>query len=128
MLRLYRYKKFSIPDFLVDEAGFSGPNLSHPKKKRRGLLSKIGMAFAVNEGMDYLTQDKMPKFQVGDYVRVKYRGQEGYIIDMNGDVYMVSLADGHYVDSYYENQLERAPRKNSDISSSVPVLLSHYST
>lgn len=29
---------------------------------------------------------------------------------------------------YYENQLERAPRKNSDISSSVPVLLSHYST
>ena len=47
------------------------------------------------------------KFQVGDKVRVKYREQEGYIIDKNGDLYMVSINDGKYVDSYSADDLEK---------------------
>lgn len=47
------------------------------------------------------------KFQIGDKVRVKYREQEGYIIDKNGSLYMVSLKDGAYVDSYSADQLEK---------------------
>lgn len=46
-------------------------------------------------------------FKVGDKVRVKYRDQEGYIIDKNGDLYMVSINDGQYVDSYSADQLEK---------------------
>ena len=45
------------------------------------------------------------KFQVGDHVTVKYRGQEGWIIDKNGPLYMVSMHNGARVDSYYEEQL-----------------------
>lgn len=47
------------------------------------------------------------KFSIGDKVRVKYRGQEGYIIDKNGDLYMVSINDGQYVDSYGADDLEK---------------------
>ena len=47
------------------------------------------------------------EFKVGDRVRVKYRGQEGYIIDKNGSLYMVSLESGQYVDSYTADQLEK---------------------
>lgn len=47
------------------------------------------------------------EFNVGDKVRVKYRGQEGYIIDKNGDLYMVSLSDGQNVDSYNASDLEK---------------------
>ena len=47
------------------------------------------------------------EFKVGDKVRVKYRGQEGYIIDKNDNLYMVSLDDGRYVDSYTADQLEK---------------------
>lgn len=45
--------------------------------------------------------------KVGDKVRVKYRDQEGYIIDKNGDLYMVSINNGQYVDSYSADQLEK---------------------
>ena len=44
---------------------------------------------------------------IGNHVIVKYRGQEGMVIDINGDLYMVSLSSGS-VDSYSENQLERS--------------------
>lgn len=47
------------------------------------------------------------KFNVGDRVKVKYREQEGYITDINGDLYIVSLDDGIFIDSYYEDELER---------------------
>lgn len=47
------------------------------------------------------------EFSIGDKVRVKYRGQEGYIVDKNGSLYMVSLNDGGYVDSYTADQLEK---------------------
>ncbi len=47
------------------------------------------------------------EYKIGDKVRVKYRGQEGYIIDKNDNLYMVSLDDGKYVDSYTADQLEK---------------------
>ena len=47
------------------------------------------------------------EFKVGDKVRVKYRGQEGYVIAENDSLYMVSLDDGKYVDSYSADQLEK---------------------
>mgnify|MGYP000675253184 CR=1 FL=1 len=34
------------------------------------------------------------KFRVGDRVRVKYRGQEGIVVDINGNTYMVFIHDG----------------------------------
>lgn len=46
-------------------------------------------------------------FQIGDKVRVKYRGQEGYIIDKNGSLYMVSINNGQIVDSYSASDLEK---------------------
>lgn len=46
-------------------------------------------------------------FNVGDRVRIKYRGQEGYVISVDGDMYMVSIHDGEFVDSYYADQLEK---------------------
>ena len=49
-----------------------------------------------------------PRFHVGDHVRVRYRGQEGTIIDINGGLYMVSLDDGNYIDSFEEGDLEKA--------------------
>lgn len=54
-----------------------------------------------------LFSDNNRKFKVGDKVRVRYREQEGYIIDIDNDLYMVSMNDGELVDSYYEDQLEK---------------------
>ena len=47
------------------------------------------------------------ELKIGDRVRVKYRGQEGYIIDKNGSLYMVSINNGQIVDSYEANDLEK---------------------
>ena len=47
------------------------------------------------------------KFNIGNKVRVKYRGQEGYVIEKNGNLYMVSINNGQIVDSYTEGQLEK---------------------
>lgn len=46
-------------------------------------------------------------FQIGDRVRVKYRGQEGYIFDKNESLYMVSINNGQIVDSYEASDLEK---------------------
>lgn len=46
------------------------------------------------------------EFKIGDRVRVKYRGQEGYIIDKNGNLYTVSINNGQIVDSYEACDLE----------------------
>ena len=48
------------------------------------------------------------KFRIGDHVRIRYRGQEGTVIDINGDLYMVRYGDKRKVDSFTENQLEKA--------------------
>ena len=45
--------------------------------------------------------------KIGDRVRVKYRGQEGYIIDKNGNLYTVSINNGQIVDSYEASDLEK---------------------
>lgn len=76
------------------------------KQKKPGKLFGF-LAFAsMGAGAD--SQKKVPKFRVGDHVRVRYRGQEGTVIDINGGLYMVSLSDGAMVDSYPESALERA--------------------
>ena len=46
------------------------------------------------------------EFKIGDRVRVKYRGQEGYIIDKNGNLYTVSINNWQIVDSYEASDLE----------------------
>lgn len=46
------------------------------------------------------------EFKIGDRVRVKYRGQEGYIIDKNENLYTVSINNGQIVDSYETSDLE----------------------
>lgn len=57
--------------------------------------------------MGWFNSSDDKEFSVGDKVRVKYRGQEGYIIDKNGSLYMVSMNDGELVDSYTADQLEK---------------------
>ena len=47
------------------------------------------------------------KLKIGDRVRVKYRGQEGYIIDKNANTYMVSINNGEIVESYEAEELEK---------------------
>ena len=47
------------------------------------------------------------EYKVGDKVRVKYRGQEGYVVDVNDSLYMVSLDGGRDIDSYSAEQLEK---------------------
>lgn len=39
------------------------------------------------------------KYRIGDHVRVRYRGQEGTVIDINRGLYMVSLDNGN-IDSF----------------------------
>ena len=46
-------------------------------------------------------------YKVGDKVRVKYSGVEGYIISIDNNLYMVSMEDGKWIDSYTEEQLEK---------------------
>jgi len=81
-------------------------------KQPTGFFSKLALAFGigygVKQGISSVNERKAFRYRIGDHVRVKYRGQEGTIIDINGDLYMVSLSDGGYVDSFYENQIERA--------------------
>lgn len=54
-----------------------------------------------------LFSNNTSELKIGDRVRVKYRNQEGYIIDKNGNLYMVSINNGQIVDSYEGNDLEK---------------------
>jgi hypothetical protein len=121
---LYEKKGYKIPDeysFIDDSDDFdeeyedSEPDAADStfaEKQPSGFFSRLAMAFGVGHGISQGIKDatapKLRKFRVGDHVRVRYRGQEGTIVDINGDLYMVSLKDGGYVDSYSESQLERA--------------------
>lgn len=99
-----------------DETGPADDFIEEPYSdngnKSGGLFRKLFMAFAVgsgvSQGINDAARQKVHRYRIGDRVRVKYRGQEGIIIDINGDLYMVSISDGRHVDSYYENQLEKA--------------------
>lgn len=57
--------------------------------------------------MGLFSSSSNDNFKIGDRVRVKYRGQEGYIIDKNGSLYMVSINNGKIVDSYEASDLEK---------------------
>lgn len=67
-----------------------------------GLFVFAGMASA--QGL----KNKAPRFRVGDHVRVRWRGQEGTIIDINGGLYMVSIDNGRSIDSFPASALEKA--------------------
>lgn len=54
-----------------------------------------------------LFSNNTSELKICDRVRVKYRNQEGYIIDKNGNLYMVSINNGQIVDSYEGNDLEK---------------------
>ena len=54
-----------------------------------------------------LFSNNTSELKIGDRVRVKYRNQEGYIIDKNGNLYMVSINNGQIVDSYEGKDLEK---------------------
>lgn len=74
------------------------------KHKRPGLLSALFFGALTDKDSGKMSD---LQFGVGDHVRVRYRGQEGTIIGINGDLYMVSLKDGAYVDSYIASDLEK---------------------
>lgn len=72
-----------------------------------GFLSRLfGLSSSGEDALNRRSGSRM--YRVGDRVYVKYRGQEGTIIDVNGELYMVSLMDGRYVDSYTADQLDKA--------------------
>lgn len=120
---LYKSKGFRIPEeysYLDDSDDFEDEEFADEPEQDElsggkapgGFFSKMAMAFGIgagiSQGIKDATGSRPRKFRVGDHVRVRYRGQEGTIIDINGDLYMVSLNDGGYVDSYSESQLEKA--------------------
>ena len=113
----YKKKGYRLPETLsyLEEIDDADPDDEFVKEldynRPGGFFKKLTMAFAVGSGVSQCinaTRQKVHRYRIGDRVRVKYRGQEGTVIDINGDLYMVSLSDGRHVDSYYENQLERA--------------------
>lgn len=121
---LYKAKGYRIPkeySYLDDSCDFddddhagdeTGKDVLSGGRAPSGFFSKmamvLGIGYGISQGIKNATGSKPGKFRVGDHVRVRYRGQEGTIIDINGDLYMVSLKDGGYVDSYSESQLEKS--------------------
>ena len=87
--------------------GFEESDKTIPQKERKPGKLFSALAFA---GMFSETSNKErpPRFRIGDHVRVRYRGQEGTIIDINNGLYMISLPDGRTVDSYPEPALGKA--------------------
>lgn len=83
-----------------DESNENRTKNKHRKPSR--LFAILGLS------SESVKDRKFSHYKIGDHVRVKYRGQEGTIIDINDGLYMVSLADGKTVDSYLESDLEKA--------------------
>ena len=87
---------------LADKLNRINKNLEKQKRKKKsGLFAFLGVLGDSNGAKS------SSGFRVGDHVRVKYRGQEGTIIDINGNLIMVSLDDGKHADSYDASQLEK---------------------
>lgn len=74
------------------------------KPKRPSLFSALFFGALTDKDSNKMSR---PQFRIGDHVRVRYRGQEGTIIGINGSLCMVSLKDGAYVDSYIASDLEK---------------------
>ena len=110
--KLYKLKSIKVPDIFIDDDDIEEVSGEYSGDKPSGFFSTLAMTFGIGHGIQQGINDSIgrpaKKFRVGDHVRVKYRGQEGTVIDINGDLYMVSLKDGAHVDSYYEDQLEKA--------------------
>lgn len=56
---------------------------------------------------DFGSSDR--KYKVGDHVRVRYREQQGYVTDIDGNLYLVALMDEYgneFIESYSEDDLE----------------------
>ncbi len=112
LVQLYRNKGLKVPDVFVDDEPSANPmnQDEYGGKQPSGLFSKLAMAFGIGSDIHQGINDAVGrpdcKFRVGDHVRVRYRGQEGTVIDINGDLYMVSLSSGG-IDSYSESQLEK---------------------
>ena len=111
LVELYKTKGLPIPEILMDDIS-EDDYQEYTGGQPGGFFSKMAMAFGIGHGISQGIKDatapKPRKFRIGDHVRVRYRGQEGTIVDINGDLYMVSLKDGGYVDSYSESQLVKA--------------------
>ena len=58
--------------------------------------------------MGFFEESDSQEFDIGDKVRVKYRGQEGYIIGFDGVYYQVSINNGQIVERYKKSDLEPA--------------------
>lgn len=80
---------------LADKLNRINKNLEKQKRKKKsGLFAFLGVLGDSNGA-------KLSSgFRVGDHVRVKYCGQEGTIIDINGNMIMISIDEGKHVDSY----------------------------
>lgn len=99
----------ALGDADLTEDGTNG--FEHSQSVRRGKTKKghggLFTFLAVMAGLGGSHVKARQRFQIGDHVRVRYRGQEGTIIDINGGLYMVSLENGGHVDSYRESDLEK---------------------
>lgn len=88
---------------LADKLNRINKNLEKQKRKKKsGLVAFLGVLGDSNGAKS------SSSFRVGDHVRVKYCGQEGTIININGNLIMASLDEGKHVDSYDASQLEKA--------------------
>ena len=112
IVELYKLKDLKVTDVFIDNDDTVVTTGQNYGDKPNGVFSKLAMVFGIGHGIRQGIHDAVGKprgkFRVGDRVRVRYRGQEGTVIDINGDLYMVSMNGGAHVDSYYEDQLEKA--------------------
>lgn len=88
---------------LADNLNQMNKRLSRTKRRRKPRLFVFLGVMGDTKG-----SSQACGFRVGDHVRVKYRGQEGTVVDINSSLIMVSLDDGRYVDSYIASQIEKA--------------------
>lgn len=89
-----------------EDEEFEEPVDESPRQKKPGKL--FGLFAFAGMASELGSKKSTPRFRIGDHVRVRWRGQEGTIIDINGGLYMVSLDDGRTVDSFPESDLEKA--------------------
>lgn len=114
MIELYKRKRIPVPEVFCDgeETRVFSELDDHQGNKPGEFISRMAMVFGIGAGLHKGIGDAIGKsgrkYRVGDRVRVRYRGQEGTIIDINDNLYMVSLNDGKHVDSYTEDQIESA--------------------